>query len=159
MMPEMVLRAMFEAAVRAASASERLIAALPPPPRGRTVVVGAGKAAAAMARVVEDAWTGELDGLVVTRYGHGLPTKRIEVVEAAHPNPDEAGQRSARRILDLARGLGSDDLLLCLISGGGSALLALPAEGLTLADKQVVTRALLRSGATISEINCVRKRS
>lgn len=157
MIPETLLRAMFEAAVRAASASERLIAALPSPPRGRTVVVGAGKAAAAMARAVEDAWKGEIEGLVVTRYGHGMPTKRIEVVEASHPNPDEAGQRAAARILELARGLGRDDLLLCLISGGGSALLALPAEGLALADKQAGTKALLRSGATISEINCVRK--
>ena len=105
MIPETLLRAMFEAAVRAASASERLIAALPSPPRGRTVVVGAGKAAAAMARAVEDAWKGEIEGLVVTRYGHGVPTKRIEVVEASHPNPDEAGQRAAGRILEVARGL------------------------------------------------------
>jgi Putative glycerate kinase len=157
MPPESLLRALFEAAVRAASASERLIASLPDPPKGRTVVVGAGKAAAAMARVVEDNWTGPLEGLVVTRYGHGLPTTRIEVVEASHPNPDEAGQRAAARILALARSLGPDDLLLCLISGGGSALLALPAEGLTLADKQAVTKALLRSGATIAEINAVRK--
>jgi len=157
MTPEDLLRAMFEEAVRAASAKERLVAALPPPPRGRTVVVGAGKAAAAMARAVEDAWGGPLEGLVVTRYGHGVPTQRIEVVEAAHPTPDEAGQRAAVRILELARGLGADDLLLCLISGGGSALLAMPADGLSLADKQAVTKALLRSGATISEINCVRK--
>lgn len=157
MTPDALLRALFEAAVKAASASDRLIAALPPPPRGRSVVVGAGKAAAAMAAAVEGAWKGDLSGLVVTRYGHGVPTKRIEVVEAAHPNPDAAGQKAAARILDLARGLGPDDLLLCLISGGGSALLALPAEGLSLADKQVVTKALLRSGATIAEINCVRK--
>lgn len=157
MIPDALLRKMFEAAVKAASASERLIAALPPPPRGRTVVVGAGKAAAAMAAAVEGAWNGDLSGLVVTRYGHGLPTQRIEVVEAAHPNPDEAGQRAAARILDLARGLGPDDLLLCLISGGGSALLASPAPGLSLVDKQAVTKALLRSGATIAEINCVRK--
>jgi glycerate 2-kinase len=155
--PETLLRAMFDAAVAAARAEDRLAAALPPPPRGRTVVVGAGKAAAAMARAVEDAWTGELSGLVVTRYGHGVPTRHIEVVEAAHPNPDEAGQLAAARILEFARALGPDDLLLCLISGGGSALMALPAEGLSLADKQAVTRALLRSGATISEINCVRK--
>ena len=105
MIPETMLRAMFEAAVRAASASERLIVALPSPPRGRTVVVGAGKAAAARARAVEGAWKGEIEGLVVTRYGHGVPTKRIEGVEASHPNPDEAGQRAAGRILELARGL------------------------------------------------------
>lgn len=157
MSPEVLLRALFEAAVRAASASERLIAALPDPPKGRTVVVGAGKAAAAMARAVEDNWQGPLEGLVVTRYGHGVPTQRVEVVEASHPNPDEAGQRAATRILALARSLGPDDLLLCLISGGGSALLALPADGVTLADKQAVTKALLRSGATIAEINAVRK--
>jgi hydroxypyruvate reductase len=157
MMPEALLRAMFDAAVKAASASDALVARLPPPPRGRTIVVGAGKAAAAMARVVEDAWRGELSGLVVTRYGHGLPTSRIEVIEASHPRPDEASQRAAERILAMARGLGDDDLLLCLISGGGSALMALPAPGLTLADKQAVTRELLRCGATISEINCVRK--
>lgn len=157
MMPEALLSAMFDAAVTAASASDALVARLPPWPRGRTVVVGAGKAAAAMARAVEDAWQGELSGLVVTRYGHGVSTRRIEVIEAAHPRPDEASQRAAERILTMARGLGDDDLLLCLISGGGSALMALPAPGLTLADKQAVTRELLRCGATISEINCVRK--
>lgn len=155
--PEALLRRAFEAAVDAARAPERIIAHLPPPPAGRTVVVGAGKAAAAMAKAVEEAWPGPLSGLVVTRYGHGLPTTRIEVVEAAHPNPDEASQRAAAEILKLAGGLGPDDLLLCLISGGGSALMALPAPGLTLADKQGVTRGLLRCGATISEINCVRK--
>jgi glycerate 2-kinase len=157
MEPEMLLRTMFDAAVSAASASDAIVARLPPPPRGRTVVVGAGKAAAAMARAVEDAWQGPLSGLVVTRYDHGLPTRRIEVIEASHPRPDEASQRAAERILTMARGLGPDDLLLCLISGGGSALMALPAPGLTLADKQAVTRELLRCGATISEINCVRK--
>jgi hydroxypyruvate reductase len=155
--PEALLRRTFEAAVDAARAPERIKAHLPPPPKGRTVVVGAGKAAAAMAKAVEEAWPGPLSGLVVTRYGHGLPTTRIEVVEAAHPNPDEASQRAAAEILKLAGGLGPDDLLLCLISGGGSALMALPAPGLTLADKQGVTRGLLRCGATISEINCVRK--
>jgi hydroxypyruvate reductase len=155
--PAPLLRALFDAAVAAALPTQRLIDALPPPPRGRTVVVGAGKAAAAMARVVEDAWPAPLDGLVVTRYGHGAPTRRIEVIEAGHPHPDEASQRAAARILDLARGLAADDLLLCLVSGGGSALMALPAPWLTLADKQAVTRALLRSGAAIDEINCVRK--
>jgi hydroxypyruvate reductase len=155
--PEALLRRAFDAAVDAARAPERITAHLPPLPAGRTVVVGAGKAAAAMAKAVEEAWPGPLSGLVVTRYGHGLPTTRIEVVEAAHPNPDEASQRAAAEILKLAGGLGPDDLLLCLISGGGSALMALPAPGLTLADKQGVTRGLLRCGATIGEINCVRK--
>src|SRR5262249_3874644 len=130
---------------------------LPAPVLGRTVVVGAGKASAAMARAFEQAWTGPLDGLVVTRHGHGVPCKRIEIVEASHPVPDRAGEEAARLILAIARGLGYDDELVCLISGGGSALLTLSAPGLTLADKQAVTRALLRSGATIGEINTVRK--
>ncbi len=121
-------------------------------------MVGAGKAAAAMAKAVEDHWPGPVEGLVVTRYGHGCPTRGIEVVEAGHPLPDAAGANAARRILDKIRGLGPDDLVLALISGGGSALLALPAPGLALADKQAVGRALLLSGATIAEINCVRKR-
>jgi len=123
-------------------------------------VVGAGKAAAAMARAVEANWRGDLDrlsGLVVTRYGHGVPCQRIEVIEAAHPVPDAAGAQAAERILRSVGGLSADDLVLCLISGGGSALLAMPAAGLTLADKQAVNRALLRSGAAIAEMNCVRK--
>lgn len=124
---------------------------------GRLVVVGAGKASAAMARAVEDNWPGPLEGLVVTRYGYEVGCERIEIVTAAHPVPDAAGERAARRILDIARSLGPDDMMLCLISGGGSALLAIPADGLTLADKQDVNRALLRSGATIGEMNCVRK--
>ncbi len=155
--PESLLRRAFAAAVDAARAPGNIVAHLPAPPKGRTVVVGAGKAAATMAKAVEEAWPGELSGLVVTRYDHGLATSRVEVIEAAHPNPDEASQRAASRILQLAGGLGPDDLLLCLISGGGSALMALPAPGLTLADKQGLTRGLLRCGATISEINCVRK--
>jgi hydroxypyruvate reductase len=121
------------------------------------VVIGAGKAAASMARAVEDHWTGKLEGLVVTRYGHGLPCRRIEVVEAAHPVPDQAGRAAAQRIMELVGALGADDLALCLISGGGSALLSLPAPGLTLEDKQAVNKALLRSGANIGEMNCVRK--
>lgn len=157
MPPETILRRMFDAAVAAAMANARLIAALPPPPRGRTVVVGAGKAAAAMAAVVERTWPGPLSGVVVTRYGHGVPTERIEVVEAGHPNPDAASQLAAERMLQLATGLGADDLLLCLVSGGGSALMALPAPGVTLTDKRQVTQALLRSGAAIDEINTVRK--
>ena len=151
------LRALFDTAVEAAQPARCVPPYLPAPPTGRTVVVGAGKAAAAMARAVEDGWPGELDGLVVTRYGHAVATRRIEVVEAAHPVPDAAGRDAARRILDMVSGLGADDLALCLISGGGSALLALPAEGVSLGDKQAVSRALLAAGATISEINCLRK--
>lgn len=157
MLPETLLRAAFDAAIHAALPGSGLAAALPPPPRGRTVVVGAGKAAAAMAGVVEEHWAGPLTGLVVTRYGHELPTQRIEVVEAGHPNPDAASERAAQRMIELAEDLGADDLLLCLVSGGGSALMALPAPGLTLADKRQVTQALLRSGAAIDEINAVRK--
>lgn len=130
---------------------------LPERPKGRTVVVGAGKAAAAMAQSVERHWDGPLEGLVVTRDGHGAPCERIEVVEASHPVPDERGRMAARRILDLVAGLGPDDLALCLISGGGSSLLAVPADGLSLEDKQSINRALLRSGAAIDEMNTVRK--
>lgn len=155
--PGSFLKGLFHAAVATAQPALCIPANLPPPPKGRTLVVGAGKAVAAMARAVEDHWQGALSGLVVTRYGHGVPCQRIEVVEAAHPVPDEAGSRAAARILALVEGLGPDDLLLCLISGGGSALLALPATGLTMADKQSVNRALLRSGAAIDEMNCVRK--
>lgn len=132
---------------------------LPNPPEGRTVVVGAGKAAAAMARVVETNWPGDrlLGGLVITRYGHGTPCERIEVVEAGHPLPDRTGEIAARRAVDLLGRLSERDLVLCLLSGGGSALLAVPAPGLTVEDKRSVTEALLHSGATIAEINCVRK--
>ena len=155
-----LLRRMFDAAVNAAAPDLAVPANLPPPPRGRTVVVGAGKAAAAMARAVEARWPAEkpLTGLVVTRYGHGVgPLKRIEVVEASHPVPDAAGEKAAARILDRVRRLSADDLVLCLISGGGSALLSLPAPGVTLKDKQAINSALLRSGASICEINAVRK--
>jgi len=152
-----VLRDMFDAAVAAALPSCCVPKHLPPQPKGRTVVVGAGKAAGSMAAAVEAHWDAPIEGLVVTRYGHGVPCKTIEVVEASHPVPDSAGEEAARRILEMVQGLGPDDLVLCLISGGGSALLALPAPGLTLDDKQSINRALLRSGATISEMNCVRK--
>ncbi|MCA3129865.1 MAG: glycerate kinase [Betaproteobacteria bacterium] len=155
--PRALLRQMFDAAIASALPAQCLPPHLPAPPRGRTVVVGAGKAAAAMARAVEEHWPGELEGLVVTRYGHRVATRRIEVVEAAHPVPDLAGREAAERILAKVRGLGADDLVLCLISGGGSALLALPAPGLTLHDKQAINRALLRCGANIGEMNCVRK--
>jgi hydroxypyruvate reductase len=151
------LRSLFEAAVAAAQPAGLLTGRLPAPPAGRTVVLGAGKAAAAMARAVEDEWNGPLSGLIVTRYGHGLPCQRIQVVEAAHPVPDARGREAARRILKMVSGLTQDDLAICLISGGGSALLSLPAEGITLEDKQAVSRALLRCGAPIDEINCVRK--
>jgi len=130
---------------------------LPPPPKGRTLILGAGKASAQMARAVEQVWQGDLSGLVVTRYGYKVPTRSIEIVEASHPVPDAAGMEAARRILDLTKNLSADDLVVCLISGGGSALLALPAEGITLEDKQTLNKALLRSGATITEINCVRR--
>ncbi|AOY92381.1 glycerate kinase [Cupriavidus sp. USMAA2-4] len=155
--PRALLRDLFDTAVAAVSAGHCLPQHLPAPPKGRTVVIGAGKAAAAMAQAVEAHWSGPLSGLVVTRYGHGAPCRRIEVVEAAHPVPDAAGQRAAQRMVELVQGLTADDLVLCLISGGGSALLAAPAPGLTLADKQAVNKALLRSGASIAEMNCVRK--
>ena len=148
---------MFQAGVEAALPQLCVPAHLPPKPKGRTVIIGAGKASGAMAKALEDAWDGPLDGLVVTRYGYRLPTERLEVVEAAHPVPDAAGREAAQRIYDMVQGLTEDDLVLCLISGGGSALLALPAEGVTLEDKQAMNKALLASGATISEMNTVRK--
>jgi hydroxypyruvate reductase len=153
----MRLRALFDAAVAAAQPAHILPRYLPRKPHGRLVVIGAGKASAAMARAVEDHWSGALSGLVVTRHGYGVPCKHIEIVEAAHPVPDEAGLAAARRIFDLAASLGAEDSLLCLISGGGSALLPLPLPGVTLADKQAVNRALLSSGASIGEMNIVRR--
>jgi hydroxypyruvate reductase len=154
-----LLRELFDAALAAARPSTCLapyIAKLQPP-KGRTIVIGAGKASAAMAKAVEDQWPHPLEGLVVTRYGYGETCRRIEIVEAAHPVPDEKGRAAAGRILETVKGHTPDDLVLCLISGGASALLALPAPGLTLADKQEVNRALLRSGANIVEMNTVRK--
>ncbi|QKE40565.1 MAG: glycerate kinase [Ferrovum myxofaciens] len=151
------LRSLFDSAVAAADPHRVLPSFLPAVPRGRTVVVGAGKAAGAMAQALEQHWTGALGGVVVTRYGHKVSTRFIEVLEAAHPVPDEAGQRASQRILEAVQGLRAEDLVICLISGGGSALLAAPAPGLTLADKQTMNRSLLRSGATITEMNCVRK--
>ncbi|MEG3619543.1 glycerate kinase [Magnetovibrio sp. PR-2] len=155
--PQELLERMFQAAVKAAQPSQCVPAHVPQSPKGRTVVVGAGKASAAMAHALEQAWDGPLSGLVVTRTGYGIPTQRIEVVEASHPVPDQAGVEASGRILDLVSNLTSDDLVICLISGGGSALMSLPAPGITLADKQDVTDALLRCGATISEINTIRK--
>ena len=157
MPPRELLKAMFQAAVEAALPSLCVPAHLPKRPKGRTVVIGAGKASGAMAKALEEAWDGPIEGLVVTRYGYRVPTERLEVVEAAHPVPDAAGREAAARILKLVEGLTEDDLVLCLISGGGSALLALPPKGLTLEDKQAVNKALLKSGATISEMNTVRK--
>ena len=155
--PSEFLRSLMAVAIAAADPALCVPPHLPAPPKGRTVVVGAGKASAAMARAVEANWEGALDGIVVTRYGHAVPTDRIEIVEAAHPVPDEAGRRAAARILETVERLGPDDLVLCLMSGGGSALLSLPADGLTLEDKQEVNRLLLKSGADITEMNCVRK--
>ncbi len=163
--PQSFLIELFHEAVQAADPAHCLPPHLPPRPKGRTLVVGAGKAAASMARAVEDNWNGPLEGLVVTRYGHGLPCRQIEVVEAAHPVPDAKGREAARRILGAVAGLTADDLLLCLVSGGGSALLALPGSGqgpegpiaLTLEHKQAVNQALLKSGAPIDEMNTVRK--
>jgi hydroxypyruvate reductase len=155
--PRTFLRRLFEAGLAAVEPARVVPPHLPQRPRGRTVVVGAGKAAAAMAKAVEDHWSGPIEGLVVTRYGHGAPCRRIEVVEAAHPVPDAAGSTAASRILDRVRDLGPDDLVVCLVSGGGSALLTLPAPGLSLEDKQATVRALLASGATIGEMNTVRK--
>jgi glycerate 2-kinase len=162
--PQVFLRQLYDAAVLRALPLHNTAAYLPKPPKGRTVVLGAGKAGGAMAQAVEALWPADkpLSGLVVTRYHHipprpaGLP-ERIEVVEASHPVPDAAGLAAAERILELTQGLTEDDLVLFLISGGGSALLTLPAEGLTLADKQRINRDLLNSGANIGEMNCVRK--
>ena len=156
--PATFLRGLYDTAVDAVSAERCLPAYLPAPSAtGRTIVIGAGKGAAAMAKAVETRWPGKLEGLVVTRYGHGADCRNIEVVEAAHPVPDDAGRQAAARMLAMVQGLSADDLVLCLISGGGSALLAMPAPGITLAQKQAINKALLKSGATISEINCVRK--
>ena len=157
MNPREVLRRLFDAAVAAADPAVCVPPHLPPDDGGRLIVIGAGKASAAMARAVEDHWPGPLAGLVVTRYGHGVSCARIGIVEAAHPVPDDAGEAAAARILGKISGLTVTDRVLALISGGGSALLAAPAEGVTLAEKRALTTALLRSGAGIGEINCVRK--
>ncbi len=162
--PQETLRSLFDTAVARAQPLLNMPACLPPVPRGRTVVVGAGKAAGAMAHALEALWPADADmsGVVVTRYHHTPPrpaglTQRIDILEAAHPVPDEAGVQAAQRMLDLVQSLGADDLVIALISGGGSALLTLPAEGLRLQDKQAINRALLESGANILEMNTVRK--
>ncbi|WP_338762771.1 glycerate kinase [Massilia sp. METH4] len=155
--PRELLQAMFTAAVNAAQPSLTIGRYLPPAPKGRTIVIGAGKASAAMAQALEQHWKGPIEGVVVTRYGYAVPCERIEILEAAHPVPDAAGRQAAERILQTVQGLTSDDLVICLISGGGSSLLPLPGEGVTLEDKQAINRALLASGATITEMNCVRR--
>lgn len=155
--PRALLQAMFQAAIEAAQPSHCIPPHLPPAPKGRLIVIGAGKASAAMAQAVEQHWPGPLSGLVVTRYGYAVPCERIEIVEASHPVPDAAGMQAAQRMLDLVANLQADDTVLCLISGGGSSLLALPLDGISLEDKQALNRALLASGATIGEMNCVRR--
>ena len=157
MKPREILRSMFDAAVAAAMPQHCIAQNLPVKPKGRTIVVGAGKASAAMAAEFERAWGEPVSGLIVTRYGHAVPCKNIEIVEAAHPVPDDAGARGARRMLDRVKGLTADDLVVALISGGASALLSLPAEGISVEDKRAVNRALLKSGAPIADMNCVRK--
>ncbi|CAN7577722.1 glycerate kinase [Aquipseudomonas alcaligenes] len=155
--PQSLLRDLFATAIDAAHPRQVLADHLPADRSGRVIVIGAGKAAAAMAEVIEQEWQGEISGLVVTRYGHGANCRRIEVVEAAHPVPDAAGLETAQRVLKLVSGLSEADRVIFLLSGGGSSLLALPADGITLKDKQAINKALLKSGASISEMNCVRK--
>jgi hydroxypyruvate reductase len=155
--PRDILRRLFDAAIAAADPALRVPPNLPPDDGGRLIVIGTGKASAAMARAVEQHWSGPLEGMVVTRYGHGVPCERIKIVEAAHPVPDAAGEAAADFIFEQIFRLTVEDRVLALISGGGSALLAAPAPGVTLAEKRALTSALLRSGASISEINCVRK--
>jgi len=155
--PKSLLRAMFDAAIESAQPAHCIPRYLPKPGKGRLIVIGAGKASAAMAQAVESHWEGPLEGLVVTRYGYAVPCSRIEIIEAAHPVPDEAGIRAAERILALVSKLQAEDTVLCLISGGGSALLAAPLPGISLKDKQAINKALLVSGANIGEMNCVRR--
>ncbi len=158
---ENFLQTLFDKTWRAASPEKCVPAYLPKPPKGKTVVIGAGKASAAMAQVFEDHWTqdgrGEFSGKVLTRYGHGAPTKTIEIIEASHPVPDAAGLEGAKQIVELVSNLTADDLVVCLISGGGSSLLTAPARGISLAEKQDINQQLLMSGAPIDEMNCVRK--
>jgi glycerate 2-kinase len=157
MAPRELLRLMFEAAVAAAMPETTVPRFLPQPPKGRTIVIGAGKASAAMAKTFEECWPHPLEGLVVTRYGHGVPCNRIKIIEAAHPVPDAAGAQAAADIFNMVHGLTADDLVVALISGGGSSLLSLPADGISPEDKRAVNRTLLASGAPISEMNAVRK--
>tara|TARA_Y100001934_G_scaffold275503_1_gene370042 strand:- start:128 stop:1378 length:1251 start_codon:yes stop_codon:yes gene_type:complete len=155
--PRAFLKQLFLYAVSNAHPSQCMKSDLPEPPIGKTIVVGAGKASASMAQTIEKYWNGTLEGLVITRYGHMLPTNKIKVVEASHPVPDEIGLCATKQILKMVEPLDNNDLVICLISGGGSSLLTLPSPGISLLDKQSITQKLLMSGATISEINCVRK--
>lgn len=155
--PRDFLRGLFDAAVAAADPRRTLPLHLPDPPIGRTLVLAAGKAAASMAKAVEGSWKGPFSGIAVTRYGHGLPCDNIEIIEAGHPLPDDAGAAAAKRFLKSASALTEDDLLLFLVSGGASALLVEPAPGLALAEKQAISRVLLKSGVPIDEMNCLRK--
>jgi glycerate 2-kinase len=159
MNPQELMRECFNAALAAADPLKIVPQHLPPPPKGRTLVAGAGKAGASMARAVEDHWpkNASLEGLVITRYEHGLPTSRIKVIEAGHPVPDEQGEIASREILERTKALGADDLLLALVSGGGSSLLSLPAEGISMDELKQLTKDLLRCGANIQEMNTVRK--
>lgn len=148
---------MFDAAIEAAQPKHCIPLYLPPEPKGRAIVIGAGKAAAEMARVVEQHWVSKLEGMVVTRYGYGVPCSKIQIIEAAHPVPDANGLAASQQMLDMVSNLSSEDTVLCLISGGGSSLLPLPLPGITLEDKQLLNKELLKSGASISEMNCVRR--
>ena len=152
-----LLHDMLDAALAVAQPDRCLHAYLPVPVKGKALVIGAGKASAAMARALERNWQGDIEGLVVTRYGYAVPCERIEILEAAHPVPDQAGLKAAKRILERVQGLTEDDQVIMLISGGGSALLPLPAEGISLEDKQAISQTLLKSGATIGEMNTVRR--
>ncbi|CDG84059.1 glycerate kinase type-2 family protein [Janthinobacterium agaricidamnosum] len=157
MTPRAILLDLFQVAVAAAQPARRLPPFLPPPPRGKTVVIGAGKAAAEMAAQLEALWPGPLEGVVVTRYGHAVPCRQVRVLEAAHPVPDQNGIAAARAMHAALAGLSADDLVISLISGGGSALLVEPVAGISLADKQQLTRDMFQAGATIRELNRVRQ--
>ncbi|BAS39042.1 hydroxypyruvate reductase [Klebsiella oxytoca] len=155
--PGSLLKNMFLAAIESAQPHHNIPKYLPKDSKGKLIVIGAGKASAAMAKAVEDNWDGELGGLVITRYGYSVPCEHIEIAEAAHPIPDEAGLSASKRLLSLVSHLSEQDTVLCLISGGGSSLLTLPFEGISLDEKQAINQELLKSGATIGEMNCVRR--
>jgi len=156
--PRQILRSLFDTAVAAAAPENCMRAWVPVKPGGRVIVIGAGKAAASMAKELEGQWSGPLEGRVIVPYGHGADCRWIEVIEASHPVPDEAGVAASADILESVSGLSADDTVVCLISGGGSSLLCLPATGVSLDEKQTITSQLLNAGAAIHEINCVRKK-